>query len=189
MRCQLQIGDDVHLRLLGEADATELHRVIEKNRSHLADWMPWAAGQTLDGTIEFIRRGRRQLTENNGFQAVVVSESDFIGTIGFHSVDWANRSTSLGYWLDEGHQGRGVMTAAVRVLAAHALSAWELNRVEICAAVENRRSRAIPERLGFEEDGTLEQRELVNGRYLDCVVYSTNPVLFEPYRGTATGQS
>ncbi|HEY2333416.1 MAG TPA: GNAT family protein [Solirubrobacterales bacterium] len=48
-------------------------------------------------------------------------------------------------------QGSGTMTAAVRLLVDHALTVWQLNRVEIRAAVENRRSRAIPKRLGFRQ--------------------------------------
>jgi ribosomal-protein-serine acetyltransferase len=58
------------------------------------------------------------------------------------------------------------------VLVDHALATWRLNRVEIVVATENRRSRAIPERLGFHEEGTLRQFQLVDGRYLDCVSYS-----------------
>ena len=92
--------------------------------------------------------------------------------VGYHGVSWANRSTSIGYWLAEDQQGRGTMTAAVRTLVDHALSIWRLNRVEIRAAVENRRSRATPERLGFHQEGTLRQAERVGDRYLDCVVYS-----------------
>jgi ribosomal-protein-serine acetyltransferase len=64
------------------------------------------------------------------------------------------------------------MTAAVRTLVDHALSTWRLNRVEIRAAVENRRSRAIPVRLGFRQEGTLREVEKVGDRYLDCVLYS-----------------
>jgi ribosomal-protein-serine acetyltransferase len=64
------------------------------------------------------------------------------------------------------------VTAAVRLLVDHALTAWQLNRVEIIVATENCRSRAIPERLGFREDGTLRQLHLVGGRYLDCASYS-----------------
>lgn len=60
----------------------------------------------------------------------------------------------------------------MRLLVDHAPRAWELNRVEIIVATENRRSRAIPERLGFREEGTLRQFQLVAGRYLDCVSYS-----------------
>jgi hypothetical protein len=42
----------------------------------------------------------------------------------------------------------------------------------IRAAVENRRSRAIPERLNFREEGTLRKSEWIGDRYLDNVVYS-----------------
>ena len=65
------------------------------------------------------------------------------------------------------------MTEAVRVLVDHALTVWQLNRVEIRAATGNKPSRAIPERLGFQEEGTLRQAQLVNDQYLDYVVYST----------------
>jgi len=64
------------------------------------------------------------------------------------------------------------MTRAVRVLTEHALFAWELNRIEIRAAVENSRSRAIPERLGFHPEGTLREAERVGGRYLDLALYA-----------------
>jgi ribosomal-protein-serine acetyltransferase len=174
MECKLQIADDTYLRLLEEADATELHELIEANRPHLARWLPWASGQTFEDTLGFIRRTRSQASENDGFQAAIVPDGGgILGLAGYPLVDWDNRSTRIGYWLDEAHQGRGIMTTAVRFLAAHALEVWRLNRVEIHVATENRRSRAIPERLGFREEGTLRQAQLVDGRYLDCVVYST----------------
>jgi ribosomal-protein-serine acetyltransferase len=170
---QLQIADDSYLRLLEEADARGLHELIEANRTHLAPWLPWAAGQTLEDTLDFIRRTRAQLTGNDGFQAAIVIEGAIVGVIGYHAVDWGNRSTRIGYWLDEEQQGRGTMTAAVRLLVDHALTVWRLNRVEIHTATENRRSRAIPDRLGFREEGTLRRAQRVDGRYLDSVVYST----------------
>lgn len=172
MQGQLPVSDGVHLRLLEEADAPELHRAIEANRAYLAPWLPWAAGQTFDDTLNFIRGTRSQARENEGFQAAIVTEVGIAGVIGYVSVDWGNRSTRVGYWLDEGQQGRGTMTAAVRLLVDHALTVWRLNRVEILVATGNRRSRAIPERLGFRKEGTLRQLQLIDGRYLDCVSYS-----------------
>lgn len=61
----------------------------------------------------------------------------------------------------------------VSSLATSLSIAWRLNRVEIVVAAENRRSRTIRERLGFREEGTLLQCQLGDGRYLDCVSYST----------------
>ena len=80
--------------------------------------------------------------------------------------------TSIGYWLGEEFQGQGTMTRRCALLTDHALAVWELNRVEIRAASENRRSRAIPERLDFREEGILPEAESVGGRLLDMIIYS-----------------
>jgi ribosomal-protein-serine acetyltransferase len=176
---RFEISPTTHLRLLEESDAEELHALIEANRERLAQWLPWAAGQTYEDTLGFIRKTIEQHAANDGFQAAVVHEGRIAGAVGYREVEWEDRSTSLGYWLAEAYEGRGTMTAAVSALTDHAFTAWNLRRVEIRAAVENRRSRAIPERLGFAEEATLPKAELVGGRYLDSVVYA---VLAEDWR-------
>jgi ribosomal-protein-serine acetyltransferase len=169
---EIRLSGDTHLRLMEESDAEEIYAMIESDRDYLAEWMPWAAGQTLDGVVQFIRLTRRQFSDNNGFQAAIVDGGEIVGVVGFHAVDWANRLTSIGYWLGERHQGTGTMTEAVRALVDHAFHSWKLNRVEIRAAPGNRRSRAIPERLGFVEEGTLTEAERIGDRYLDNIVYA-----------------
>jgi ribosomal-protein-serine acetyltransferase len=159
------------LRLLEPSDAAELHALVEANRAYLARWLPWAEGQTRVETEAFIRGAGEQFAARNGFQAALVPEGPIAGVVGYHAIDWANRSTSLGYWQAEASQGRGTMTEAVRVLTDHALRDWGLHRVEIQAAPENLRSRAIPERLGFLQEGVLREAERVGGRYLDGVLY------------------
>jgi ribosomal-protein-serine acetyltransferase len=169
---EVQLSAGCGLRLLRERDAEELYALIAENRDYLAEWMPWPAAQTLEGTLQFIRLARRQRADDNGFQAAITVEGEITGVAGFHGVDWANRTTSIGYWLAESHQGRGIMTGAVSALVDHAFGVWKLERVEIRAAPGNRRSRAIPERLGFTEEGTLRGVERVGDRQLDNVVYS-----------------
>jgi ribosomal-protein-serine acetyltransferase len=169
-----ELSGSCFLRLFEESDAEELVRVIAANRAHLAEWLPWveATSNTTDTRLEFIRRTRRQILENDGFQAAIVDGDEIIGAIGFHGIDWNHRSTGIGYWLSEDRQGRGVMTDAVRALTAHAFDVWRLNRVEIRVAVGNLRSRAIPHRLGFLEEGVLRQAERHEENFRDIVVYA-----------------
>jgi ribosomal-protein-serine acetyltransferase len=134
--------------------------------------MPWAAGQTLQGTLEFIRSTRKQLADNQGFQVPIVEDGQIVGVLGFHRIDWENRCTSIGYWIAESSQRRGTITQAVRAVIEHAFRSWKLNRVEIQAGVDNARSRAIAARLGFEKEGVLRQAERVEDRYVDHVVYA-----------------
>jgi ribosomal-protein-serine acetyltransferase len=169
---RIDVTDDCHLRLLEEADAEELYALVEANRSYLAEWLPWAGGQTLDGTAEFIRKTRKQLDENDGFQGALVLDGRIIGAGGLIGVDWGARKTSIGYWLAEEQQGRGLMTRAVRAVTDYAFDDLDLNRVEIQVGTNNAKSRAIPERLGFRQEGVLRDYERVGDRSLDIVVYS-----------------
>jgi ribosomal-protein-serine acetyltransferase len=169
---RIAISDTSYLRPLVGADAPRLQELIERNRDRLAAWFDWAAKQDLADTLAFLRAAELQADRDEGFQAAVVRDGEVAGVVGFVAVDRRLRSTRIGYWLDREHEGRGTMTAAVRALVDHAMGAWKLNRVEIRAAVDNRRSRAIPERLGFRQEGVLRQAERVGDRYLDSVVYA-----------------
>jgi ribosomal-protein-serine acetyltransferase len=169
--CALRGG--VCLRVLEESDASELYALVDTNRAHIGEWMAWvSATRSRDDILAFLRTTRKQLAANNGFQCAILADDTIIGVVGFHAVDWTNGSTSIGYWLAENRQGRGTMTDAVRALTDHAFRELRLNRVEIRVAVKNLRSRAIPERLGFEREGVLREAERLGERFNDLVVYS-----------------
>jgi ribosomal-protein-serine acetyltransferase len=170
--CRIRISEDAELRLLVDADAKELHRLIEANRAHIAAWLPWGAEQKLADTLEFIQGTRAQLEGNDGFQVAILIDDRIAGVIGYTGVNWEERSTSIGYWLAAEHQGHGTMSAAATALTNHALSAWELRRVTIRVATENARSRAIPERLGYREETVQPKAQRVGDRELDLVVYA-----------------
>lgn len=175
--------DALGVRPLEAGDVAELYALVDANRGYLARWMPWAAGQDLAGTERFVAEAEEQLALGNGFQAAIAPGGEIVGVVGFHSIDWLNCHTSIGYWLAEEAQGRGTMTTVVRALLDHAFHEWELHRVEIHCAPDNERSRAIPERLGFREEARLRETELVDGRYLDSVVYG---MLEGEWEGTPT---
>jgi ribosomal-protein-serine acetyltransferase len=169
---RFQLPGPHQLRILEESDAEELYEVIDVNRARLARWMVWAEPQTREQTLAFIRATRKQLADNDGLQTAIVDPERIVGMVGFHSVDWENRCTSIGYWLAQAAEGSGTMTQAVSVLVDHALREWRLNRVEIRADVENVRSRALAERLGFRQEGTLRQAIKLADGYHDDALYA-----------------
>jgi ribosomal-protein-serine acetyltransferase len=160
------------LRPYTEADAAELTAVVAENRAHLARWMPWAATYGYRDSLDYIAKTRAQLEAEDGFEGAIVVGGEIVGGAGLHSLDRLNRSTSIGYWLTARAVGSGLMTATVRALVDMAFGDWELHRVVIEAVVDNARSRAIPERLGFSEEGILREAKLLRGRYEDAALYA-----------------
>ena len=91
--------------------------------------------------------------------------------IAMHQIDWLRKSTSIGYWLDAQHKGRGVATEACRAFVNEAFTAYGLHRVEIRCGTGNTRSCAIPQRLGFTREGIAGEAEWVTDRWVDLVVW------------------
>lgn len=113
-----------------------------------------------------------QFSDGNGFQCGIWYEGTLVGVIGLHEINRMHRKTSLGYYLDKQFEGHGIMTQAVEALIKYCFEELDLNRIEISAAVNNEKSRAIPERLGFTREGMLRDNELLNGIYSSSYIYS-----------------
>ena len=168
-----RVQDRHTVRPLATSDAEELFAVTDANRPFLRRWLPWLDGvRTPADTLASIELNLRQNENNQGFHGAIVFDDRIVGVISYHRIDWGNRNTSLGYWLAEEYQGRGLMTASCRVLVDHAFAALNLNRVAISCATGNARSRAIPERLGFAHEGTLRGAEWLYTHYVDHAVYA-----------------
>lgn len=167
-----QIDDNIRLELLESAHTGEFFRLTDENREYLSKWLPWVDSvREPEDTAEFIRNCQKQWIDNRGYQAAIRVNENLAGVIGHHKIDWLNRNTSLGYWLAEPYQGRGVMTRCCLEVVRHSFSEFNLHRVEIRCASNNYRSCAIPERLKFEIEGTLREAAQLNGRFVDLIVY------------------
>lgn len=167
------VNAKTELILLETRHAEELFELTDRNRSYLREWLPWVdAAVTAQQTKDYIELSLKAFAENNGLYCGIVYEGKIAGCISLHYIDWASKRTSIGYWLAESFQGRGIMTDACRALLSYLFEELSLNRAEIRAAPDNRKSRAIPERLHFVNEGTLRQNEWLYDHYVDHVVYS-----------------
>jgi ribosomal-protein-serine acetyltransferase len=64
------------------------------------------------------------------------------------------------------------MTGVVSDLIAIARNNLGLQKVDIRCATGNMKSRAIPERLGFQLEGTLQRAENLYGRWVNHEIYA-----------------
>jgi ribosomal-protein-serine acetyltransferase len=172
-RIRLRVSRSIELRQLTEEDADALTRLIDRNRAYLREWLPWldSSGSIAD-TMRFIGRSVEQAEDENGLTLGILFDGKLAGVIGQHYVDSLNRRTEIGYWLDEAHQGRGIVTGATARLTDYAFQEQDCNRVMLHCAAANLKSRAVPERLGFTQEGVLREAEWLYDHYVDLVVYS-----------------
>jgi ribosomal-protein-serine acetyltransferase len=174
---QIALAPDLELHLLTEAHCTPLFHLIQINREYLRRWLPWVDGtRTMDDTRRYVRFGLRQHAKHNGMHAGIWYQRRLAGIVSYNYVDLGKRQTELGYWLGQAYQGKGLMTTACRAMTTHAFEHLKLQRVEIRCAAHNEKSRAVPERLGYETVGIAPQLDWASDRYIDTIVYSMSAV-------------
>jgi ribosomal-protein-serine acetyltransferase len=169
----LRVDDEIELGLYEERHAPALFDLTDRSRAHIREWLPWVDGTTgVEASRNFIKISRKQYAENDGFAVGIWYKGELAGTASFHYFHWPTRRTEIGYWLGKEFTGKGIMTRAVKKLVEYGFAELGLNRIEIRCAPANHKSRAIPERLGFAEEGTLRQAGFIHDNILvDLVVY------------------
>ena len=167
-----KVDEHISLELPLPHHADEVAKVVVANLDRLKAWMPWAITEySVDSARDFIQRNLKGLADDGEFGLLIRYDSKLAGSIGFHHLDRQNSSAHIGYWIAKDFEGRGIITTCCRLLIDHLFKRMDLNRVQINCNVENERSRAVPERLGFKLEGVHRQVEYLNGRFGDWAVY------------------
>lgn len=167
------ISKDVELQLLSMDHRDELFGLVDTNREHLREWLPWVdANRSSKGSESFIKSAINQYESGKEPQYAVFYNGAMSGVCGFHPFDITNMVGGIGYWLSQACSGKGIITSSVRALVEVGFRECGLNRIEIACATGNARSRAIPERLGFKFEGVLRECEYLCGKRVDHAIYS-----------------
>ncbi|HKD07570.1 MAG TPA: GNAT family protein [Bryobacteraceae bacterium] len=167
------VDDEVELLPVETAFADELFAVTQRNLVRLGEWLPWATPDySMAHMRVFLEETEIENAEGLALTTAIRFRGGFCGTIGLHHFDRANRSTSIGYWLDASHEGMGIVTRACAAMVTEGFRARNLHRIEIRCATRNLRSNAIPRRLGFLEEGILRDAQLLRDGWVDLRVYA-----------------
>lgn len=180
----LRLSPDFEIRQRQPEDAEELFALVEANRRYLRSWLPWLDHcVSVQDTRKNTQDGLREAEAGFSLAAALWLGGAIVGVISFNRIDRATHEASIGYWLAEAHQGRGLMTRAVSAWVDHGFKKLALNRQTISCAVKNLRSRAIPERLGFSEEANVPDAEWLYDRHVDHVRYAISRNMWDSGNG------
>jgi RimJ/RimL family protein N-acetyltransferase len=123
---------------------------------------------TANDAVQWVRMASL-LTDS---QFAIEVEGAAVGGIGFEQLDDVYRvGAELGYWLGAELWGRGIMTEAVRAVAAHAFAAAEIDRLQAGVFSWNAASMRVLEKAGFVREGTYRRAVLKDGAIGDLVMF------------------
>jgi len=191
----LAIDQQIQVRTLHPEDAEALFQLVEGNRSRLRPWIhPNALPKTYSSarrlTIEsFLNSLPNPMNEQedvHGYlqeldqyvpelnppmeMGILVNEL-LVGQIMLGRSQENFTEAEFGYWIDVESEGRGIVTQCVSGLMDYAIDNMGIERFIIGCASENRRSSAIPRRLGYRLLAMVPDGEIVGDFIYDRLIY------------------
>jgi len=151
--------------------------------------MTWCRPEySLEDSAAFVAKRGAQWESGNEYSFAIynLENDEFLGSAGLSRVDQVHRFANLGYWVRSSRTGRGIASAAVRMVGEFALNDLGLNRVEIIVPAENLASVRVAEKVGARLEGVLKSRIVLGRRPQDALSYS---LTFSPQDATLAART
>ena len=169
----INIDENIKIELINENHSQPIFDIVDKNRIHLRQWLPFVDRmQTVEFAENFVKGTMQRNKDGNEFAFVIIENDKVIGRIGVYKIDGQNKIGEIGYWLAENLQGKGIITKSSKALIDFCFSDLQLNRIEIKCGTENFKSKTIPEKLNFTREGVIREGELLYDKFIDLNLYS-----------------
>jgi [ribosomal protein S5]-alanine N-acetyltransferase len=162
------------IRLVAVDDARVLAELLAANREFLAPWQPTRTEYffTTDGQRQAIDDALIEHERGVTVPNVILNDGRVVGRVTLSNiVRGPFQSCNLGYWVDSGHNGHGLATAAVREIVDLAFGPLGLHRVEAGTLRHNIGSQRVLEHNGFVRFGTAPAYLKIAGSWQDHVLY------------------
>ena len=152
--------------------AAEYFAVVDRNLARLARWEPWAtAPQRVSSVRVYLAWQAQACTSGTALPFVIRLDGALVGSCTAR-IDGVDGNAEIGYWIDADAEGAGVAAESIGTLVAHVLARGDIGRIQARTAVDNTRSRALLERLGFEFEGVQRSAQRFADRRVDMAVYA-----------------
>ncbi len=128
---------------------------------------------TLEDADALIERTRKCAADREVFHwgAALVETDEIVGHATLFDWEREHRRAEVGYSIRRDAWGRGLGTAALRVLVEFAFGPLDLRRLEADVDPRNTASLRLVEKLGFVREGYLRERWELAGEIQDAVYF------------------
>ncbi|MGN7478443.1 GNAT family N-acetyltransferase [Solibacillus silvestris] len=171
------IGQKCSLRTFTPSDAKALAKLLGDNKLYWSTYEPLHREEfyTEEAQYKKILESLHLLQSNREFSFGVFHNDtgQLIGHISLYSIKRLPYSSGfIGYSMDQGFIGRGIVTEAVHLVMEFAFLTINIHRIEAYVAPQNKASIRVLEKSGFTREGLLRELLFINGKWVDHYMYA-----------------
>jgi ribosomal-protein-alanine N-acetyltransferase len=168
------VATEVVLRPARVEDAATLARLYAGNREFLAPFDPPRQESffTEDGQRAGLRRLAELRAAGSTERFLIVCDGEVVGVLSVSNIIRGPlQSATIGYFVSQRHNGRGIASRAVALVAEWAFENAGLHRIEAGTLPDNIASQRVLERNGFARIGYAPKYLFIGGEWRDHVLF------------------
>lgn len=145
----------VNISKIAISDAKDLFELVQNNREYLGKWLYWVKKlKFIEDELDFISNSLLQWDLGQRFVFAIRFNGVILGTISALDVKLTNKSCELGYWIDQKHQGKGIMSTAITLLEKEMVK-FGISIFILRVDSDNDRSVNLANKLGYITDNNI----------------------------------
>lgn len=167
------VDDEILLKQLEIEDSEEVFKLTEENKEYLLPWFEWASNLELEKTQDFIKKSCKKNQNREGCDLGIYYNGKLVGVIALMNYDKEiTTEAEIAYWLAKSYNGKGIMRRVCKRMEDYCFTSLKFNTLYIIAFAENKASRTIPEKLGFDIVDADIEPTLINNKKSYYIYYS-----------------
>ena len=152
---------EIEVKQVEKEDFIEIYNVIERNRERLITYFPKTAGsiKDLDTARKFVNQKVKQALEREQYCFIIIlrNKPEIIGMVMIKNIDWTIPKGELAYFIDKDFEGLGITSNAVKWVVEFCFKQLEMEKIYIKFNPENKGSKKVAIKNGFEKEGFLKR--------------------------------
>jgi RimJ/RimL family protein N-acetyltransferase len=166
------------LRPIRNEDAEQLYEAISNSIQELSPWLSFLhPDYSIKDTKEWLARRDQEWLDGVDYSFAIIDceNGTLLGGCGLNNISSEFKMANVGYWVRTNRTKQGVATAATLMLSRFGFEELGLNRIEIMAEVDNKKSQRVAEKVGAKREGILRNRICFRGSVRDVFMFSLIP--------------
>jgi ribosomal-protein-alanine N-acetyltransferase len=129
---------------------------------------------TLEATKEQMTFFKNLENDGTGIWWAIVSADQeiFYGAGGLCDLSRVHQKAEIGFWLFPEFWGKGIMSEAMPLICNYGFEKLGLHRIEGFVDPENVNCKKAMAKLDFQHEGTMEDCEIKNGKFISIDIYA-----------------
>ena len=168
-------GRHILLRPYKAEDIPLHYEAVTESIKHISQWLDWChPNYSKEESSAWVlsREHNWHYGLEYNFAIIDPDTNKLLGTCTLNNILKKDKVANLGYWTRFSEAGKGICSTAAKEVLLFGFKILKLNRIEIIAAVPNKASQKVAERIGGVFEGILRYRITVEDKVYDARLYS-----------------